>query len=225
MVSRHNVSECSRISVAVARALQIQSTDWIRLGFVPVMILASFVLVSAQTDSIYRLAAGTRIRLKMDVEINSRVASVGDTFTAAVSKPVVNRDATVLPVGTLIEGRVANVSSAGLGARDGKLDLVFETVRLSSEVTRPMDGILVTRPHHRSPRVIKGLAIMGGTIAGAVLGAVARSAGGAMIGAGVGAGAGTAVAMLRKGKDMTIGRDEEFEIVLRSDVLLPVLDY
>jgi hypothetical protein len=67
--------------------------------------------------------------------------------------------------------------------------------------------------------------IIGGTVIGAVFGAVTKSTNGALIGAGVGAGAGTAVAMLRKGKDVRIRKGEEFEIVLNKEVVLPVLDY
>jgi len=46
-----------------------------------------------------------------------------------------------------------------------------------------------------------------------------------LIGAGIGGGVGTAVALLRKGKDVRIRKGEEFEIELRKEVMLPVLDY
>ena len=58
-----------------------------------------------------------------------------------------------------------------------------------------------------------------------VFGAVSKANNGALIGAGVGAGAGTAVALLRKGKDVRIRDGEEFEIVLKKEIVLPVLDY
>ena len=43
--------------------------------------------------------------------------------------------------------------------------------------------------------------------------------------AGIGAGAGTGAALLRKGKNVRIKSDEEFEIRLEKEVVLPVLDY
>ncbi|MEQ1924391.1 MAG: hypothetical protein ABL952_17985, partial [Pyrinomonadaceae bacterium] len=68
------------------------------------------------------------------------------------------------------------------------------------------------------------LSILGGAATGALVGS-ANSPTGALIGAGIGAGAGTGAAMLRKGKDVKIRRGEEFEIELKKDVVLPVLDY
>ena len=51
------------------------------------------------------------------------------------------------------------------------------------------------------------------------------SGSGALIGAGVGGGAGTCIALLRKGRDAKIDRGGEFEIELKKEVILPVLDY
>src|SRR3954463_7304503 len=80
----------------------------------------------SQPDSIYRLPAGTRIRLKLDAELTSRVASVDDTFLAFVATPVSIRDAVVVPAGTQIEGRVIGVRRAGAMGRNGSLELLFE---------------------------------------------------------------------------------------------------
>ena len=44
-------------------------------------------------------------------------------------------------------------------------------------------------------------------------------------GAGIGAGAGSAVAFLKKGKDVQIRTDERFEIRLKGEVTLPANDY
>ena len=60
--------------------------------------------VFGQSDSIYRLPAGTRISLEVDAEVNSRVSSVNDTFLATVAKPVVVRDA-VKEVYVQLQGR------------------------------------------------------------------------------------------------------------------------
>lgn len=213
------------ITVAVARPLQSGFARLRQIALLLGLIIANQAITAAQGDSIYRLPAGTRIRLRMDVELSSKVASVNDTFTAAVAKPVITRDTIVLPIGTVIEGRVASVSAGGSGGSGGTLDVVFEKLRFSSSATRAIDGTLVNRLESRSPRRDNILGIVGGTIVGAVFGAVTKSSSGALIGAGVGAGAGTAVAILRKGKDVRIGKDEEFEIVLRKEVILPVLDY
>lgn len=199
-------------------------TAFVRAIGVATLIFANSFIASAQADSIYHLPAGTRIRLKMDVELNSKVASVNDTFTAAVAKPVFVRDTIVLPVGTVIEGRVRSVSAAASG-ENGRLDVTFESLRLLSTPPRKIEGELVKKISSRSSQTVNILSIVGGTVIGAFVGAAARGSSGAAIGAGVGAGGGTAVAMLRKGKNVRIREDEEFEIELKKDVVLPVLDY
>ena len=189
------------------------------------MIFVNCFSVTAQVDSIYRLPAGTRILLKMDTGIDSKVSSVNDTFTAVVAKAVVVRETVVLPAGAVIEGRVSSVSRAASGGKDGKLDVVFETLRISKETRRSIDGALVKRLEADSSQTVTFLSVIGGAAIGALIGAVSKTSRGTAIGAGIGAGAGTAVALLRKGKNVGIKGSEEFEIELKKEVLLPVLDY
>ena len=189
------------------------------------LIFANFSLTYAQADSIYRLPAGTRITLKLDAEINSRVSSVDDTFTAIVTKPVLVRETVVLPAGSVVEGRVASVSRAAGGGKGGKLDVTFEWLKLSADTRRNIDGVLIKKLSADSSQTFNTLSILAGTVAGVGVGAAARSATGALIGAGVGAGIGTGLALFRKGKEVRIRKDEEFEIELKKEVVLPVLDY
>lgn len=199
-------------------------TSVTRFAAPPLLIFACFFVVAAQTDSIYRLPAGTHMYLKMDAEINSGVSSVNDTFTAVVTRPVKIRDVVALPVGTMVEGRVASVSRAGSGRQDGKLVVVFETLRVSREARRNIDGVMVTeiKADSSSTGIIS---ILGGTAAGAAVGGITKSGSGTLIGAGIGAGIGTGIALLRKGKEVRLRPSQEFEIELKKEVILPVEDY
>lgn len=196
-----------------------------KTAILSVLIFANFSIASAQADSIYRLPAGTRIRVKLDAEINSRVSSVNDTFLATVVRPVTVRDVIVLPAGSTIEGRVASVSRAAGGGKGGKLDVVFEWLKLSTETRRNIDGVLINNLSAESSQTFTAVSIVGGTAAGAGIGAASRSGIGTLIGAGIGAGIGTGIVLLRKGKEVRIRKDEEFEIELKKEVVLPVLDY
>jgi hypothetical protein len=189
-----------------------------------VLIFANSIFSFAQPDSIYRLPVGTRIVLKLDVDLSSGVSSVDDTFLATIAKPVVVRDATVLPVGTLIEGRVAAVERAAGGGQSGSLDIVFETLKLPGEIRR-IEGFMVTPPVERPSRTVAFLSVIGGLAAGAALGSATRTSNGALIGGAVGAAAGTGIALAHKGRDVRIKKDQEFEIELKKEVLLPVADY
>ncbi|MEQ1603539.1 MAG: hypothetical protein ABL999_01570 [Pyrinomonadaceae bacterium] len=195
-----------------------------KLTALSLLIFANSVLLYAQPDSIYRLPAGTRITLRLDAEINSKVSSVNDTFLATIAKPVKVREAVVLPMGTVVEGRVKAVKTAAGGSRGGSLDVVFETIKFPSE-TRRIEGLMIKPLAARSSNALTALSILGAAVAGAAIGAATRTSAGALIGGAAGAGAGGTVALLRKGKDVRLRKDEEFEIELKKEVMLPVLDY
>jgi hypothetical protein len=189
------------------------------------LIFAISQSVDAQRDSIYRMPAGTKIRLSMDAGISSKISSVNDTFTTTVAKPILIDDVVILPFGTVIEGRVTKVSSADIGGKHGSMEIRLETIRFTETVKRTIDGVLVNELKPSSRTTASILSIFGGTAAGAVIGAVTGNRRGALAGAGIGAGAGIAVAFLKKGNDVSIKTDEEFEIELKSEVTLPASDY
>ena len=191
-------------------------------------IFSLFVISAAAQnpdDSIYKLRAGTMIYARMDNEINSKVSSVDDTFTVTVSKPVVVRETEVLPIGTVIEGRVTEVKPASLGVRDGSFEVRFETLRLPDGAKRPIEAILANFEKPKTSPARGVWTLIGGTALGALVGGVVNKENGALIGAGIGAGVGTSAALLRKGREARIKTDEEIEIRLNKEVTLPVEDY
>lgn len=188
------------------------------------LFFASFLTLKSQ-DSIYRLEAGTKIRVSMDNEINSEVSSVNDTFTTKIAEPVRVRETIVLPIGTVIEGRITKAERATSGGKGGNLSVRFETIRFENGEKREIEGVLVNELKAASSPKTSILAVIGGTAIGALLGAVSKTENGALIGAGIGAGAGTGVALVRKGKNVRIKTDEKFEIELKKQVTLPVQDY
>ena len=199
---------------------------WFKITKIFALILLIFVsFISAQTDSIYQIEAGTVFRVEMDNEINSRVAGVNDTFTATLSSPVVNRETVVLPIGTIFEGRVTKVRRAAFGGKSGILEVSFQKIRMADGSKRDIEGVLVKELKAESSTAINALTILGGTAIGGIIGAVTKQGSGALIGAGIGAGAGTSAFYLRKGKELSIKADEEFEIKLTKTVNLPVQDY
>lgn len=184
------------------------------------------VAVNAQTNqSIYQLQAGTLFRVSMDNEINSKVASVNDTFTATLAEPVVVRETVILPVGTIIEGRVTRVKRASFGGRNGAMEVSFQTLRFADGNRRDIEGILVNELILPSSPATSILTIGGGTAFGGIIGAVSKTENGALLGAGIGAGIGTAAALLRKGKNVGIKSDAKFQVKLTKDVILPVRDF
>ena len=193
--------------------------------FTPIFLLFAFSVV-IEAQSIYELPAGTKIRVQMDNEINSKVSSVDDTFTTVIAEPVVIREAVVLPVGTIIEGRVMRVKRASYAGQNGEMEVKFETLRLVDEKKREIEGNLVNPlKAEQSSQARNILTVFGGAAIGEAVGAVSKAKSGALIGAGIGAGVGTAAVYLQKGKDVRIKADEKFEIELTRNVILPVQDF
>lgn len=157
------------------------------------LVFGSSGVLVAQQDSIYRLPVGTRIRLKMDVELSSKFASVNDTFLASVVAPVRVNETVILPAGSIVEGRVVEVLRAAHAGRDGKLQVVFESLKLDYG-TRKIDGVFVGKSvkEQTSKSFLTSF---------------------------------LEVIALKKGNEARIRKDEEFEIELRKDVVLPTLAY
>ena len=190
------------------------------------LFFANSISINAQTDtSVNELQAGTKIRVQMDNEINSKVSSVNDTFTATISEPVRIRETVVLPIGIIIEGRITKVKRASIGRKNGNLALSFDVLRFANGEKRQINGVLINQLAPESSQTANVLTVIGGTALGTIFGTVSKAENGALIGAAVGTVAGAGVAYLRKGKDVRIKAAQEFEIELTKSVSLPVQDY
>lgn len=188
------------------------------------LLFLNSIFINAQT--VYDVPSGTKIRVQMDNEINSKVSSVNDTFTMKISEPLKIRDTVVLPIGTVVEGRVTEVRRASIGRKNGSLTVSIETLRLLSGEKREIKGVLVNQlTADESFPAASILTVAGGTALGAIFGGVSKAENGALVGAAIGTGAGAGVAFLRKGKDVRIKADEIFEIELTRNVTLPAQDY
>jgi hypothetical protein len=187
-----------------------------------------FFAGSAQSqisDSIYTIQKGTKIRVRMDNEINSKVSSVGDTFTTTISAPVIIRGIEVLPVGTVIEGKVIRVKNASFAKSDGNFEVNFETLYLPNGVKRQIEASLVSLDKSKSSQIINIVTIGGASAIGALLGSFLEKTKGAIVGAGIGLGLGTGVVLLQKGKEARIKAGQEVSILLKREVTLPPQDY
>lgn len=180
---------------------------------------------SQSSDSIYTLPAGTRIKARMDNEINSKVSSVNDTFTVTVSAPVVVREVEILPAGAILEGRIISVKSAKIGGKAGEFKVEFETLRLPNNKKQKIFADFVTFDKEVPSYTSKALPIAGGSAAGAIIGAIFSKTKGALIGAGAGLGIGTSLVLLQKGKEARIKSNEEITVVLKREVTLPPEDF
>ncbi len=181
----------------------------------------------------YTVNAGETIRVRINEQISSETARVGDRFTTKTVDPVYAGGIEVIPAGSTITGRVTSVTRASGKSRAGTMGVSFVSLQLPNGTTRAINGSLTDAQSStvsndnegsvsgRSSAKRNAVFIGGGAATGALIGAIAGGGKGAGIGALLGGGLGTAGAVFSKGKEAVVKRDTEFGVVLNQSVSLP----
>src|SRR6266700_503412 len=78
-----------------------------------------------QAASGVTLPANTYFRLRMNEEISSERARIGDKFTAEVVTPIYHGSKEVVPAGSTVSGRVTSVQPAKGKGQAGSFAVVF----------------------------------------------------------------------------------------------------
>jgi hypothetical protein len=182
---------------------------------------------------VYTIPADTVIRVRLNEELNSGNARVGDRFSANVVEPVyAGGGVEVIPVGSKIWGRVTQVNRAQ-NRRPGNITVAFNSVELPNGVTTPINGSLTTLQadsvNADNEGTVKGTSntkrdavfIGGGAATGAIIGAIAGGGKGAAIGGILGGALGTGARVLEKEKEADVKSGTEFGVILNRAVSLP----
>jgi hypothetical protein len=188
----------------------------------------------APAPRLYTVAAGKRIRVRMNDELSSKTARVGERFTVTVREPVYSSNgAVVIPEGSEIVGKVDSVTRAQKKGKPGALDVSFVQVVLPNGTKRAISGSLTElnaddaksdnegtargdRMKHR-----KVIWYGGGAAGGAILGAAVGGGKGALVGALLGAGGGFLGERYTKGEEAKVESGTEFTVYLNRAVSLP----
>jgi hypothetical protein len=180
----------------------------------------------------FSVDAETVIRARMDSELSSQTARVGDRFTATVTEPVYGGGVEVAPVGSKVHGRVSSVRRAGRRT-PGSIQVSFNQLQLPNGARHTINGSLTTLQaddvqsdnegavRGRSNRNRDAVFIGGGAATGAIIGAIAGGGKGAAIGAILGGGLGTGARVYEKEQDAEVKSGTEFGVILNRAVSLP----
>jgi hypothetical protein len=182
----------------------------------------------------YTIPADTVIRVRMDTELNSRTARVGDRFSTHVVEPVYGGGSgvDVIPVGSRVWGRVTQVARSGRRT-PGTITVAFNQVELPNGRSAVINGSLTTLQADNvnsdnesgvtggSNRKRDAVFIGGGAATGAIIGAIAGGGKGAAIGAILGGGLGTGARVYEKEKEAEVKSGTEFGVILNRSVSLP----
>jgi hypothetical protein len=162
------------------------------------------------------LPAGTTLAIRLNEQVSSETAQVGDVFHGSIATPVSVAEKVVLPTTADVEGRVVDVKSAG--KFKGQCDLVIELTRVM------MNGknysIVTDRWSKEGSSRGKATTakVGGGAALGAIIGAIAGGGKGAAIGAAAGAGAGTGVSAIGKGQQIILKPETVLNFQLQNPV-------
>jgi len=136
------------------------------------------------------LPAGTRIRIRLDQDLGSKISHAGDSFTATVADDVVVNGQTVIPHGARAEGTVIDAKPLGRFKGGALLELRLERVH-TQWGSYPVASSSIERAEKGKGRRTATFAGGGGAF-GAIIGGIAGGGKGALIGGLAGGGAGAA---------------------------------
>ncbi len=182
---------------------------------------------------VYTVETGTTMRARMNETLNSKSATVGESFAATITEPVYSTNGVVvIPVGSKVQGRVDSVKQAAKGGKPGEISVSFTQVRLPNGKTRAINGSLTdlegkTSSDNESTATGKKMGnrklifIGGGGAGGAILGAAIGGGKGALIGGLLGAGGGFLGDKLTKGPEAEVKSGTDFGVYLNQSISMP----
>ena len=182
----------------------------------------------------FTVPADTVIRVRMDTELNSKTARVGDRFSTTVTEPVYGGGSgvDVIPTGSKVWGRVTSVRRAGRRT-PGNIAVSFNQVELPNGARRAVNGSLSSLQADdvnadnegtvsgKGNRKRDAVFVGGGATTGAIIGAIAGGGKGAAIGAILGGAAGTGARVYEKESEAEVKSGTEFGVILNRAVSLP----
>ena len=186
----------------------------------------------APVVQMYTVPADTVIRVRMDTELNSKTARIGDRFTTTVTEPAYAGGVEVIPVGSKIVGRVQSIRRAGRRT-PGSITVGFNQLQLPTNQVYAINGSLASLQaddvnadnegtvEGKSNRKRDAVFIGGGAATGAIIGGIAGGGKGAAIGAILGGGLGTGARVYEKEQDAEVKSGTEFGVILNRAVRLP----
>lgn len=181
-------------------------------------------LDKAAPKPLVKVPKGTVIPVELLSVISTKIIKEGDNIYARTVFPVSIDNQIVIPLGTNVQGRIQAAERAGKVKGKASLTLSFQTMILPNGVTLPIYGSLggADEGQREGENTIKGESTKGkdaGDIAkagagGGAVGGIIGGGKGAAVGGGIGAGVALAGVLLTRGKDLTLPKGTEIEIVL-----------
>lgn len=192
------------------------------------------MIVTSVPEREGELREGTLLKTQIMENLSTKTTLEGTRFTAQLTEAVERHGQVVLPVGSILEGRVTAVhggrrisgaaaihlETRGITLPDGTHYVVhaqlIDTGKSEFKVTD--EGTLKRRDHPKEELAV----VSGVTGAGAVTGAMLGGGVGAVVGAGIGAGVSTVI-WLKQDRQATLPKDVQLVFSLTTPMILTPL--
>ncbi len=159
---------------------------------------------------------GTKIQVRLQDALDSSVNQSGDTFQAILDKDIIVDGLVVAPRGSVLDGRLSNVSRSGRVEGRASMSLQLTSMTVGNQTYPLQTEILSFQAESTKKQDATKVGVGAGL--GAVIGAIAGGGKGAAIGAAVGAGAGGATVVATRGKEVKFEAEHAFSFVLRNGI-------
>ena len=202
---------------------------------VPVENPEDAMIVTSVPERSGELREGTLLRTKMISALSTESTVTGSRFTAEVTEPIERNGRVIIPVGSILEGRVTEVHGGKRISGGALLHLETSNVTLpdgthyivhahvidtgKSDFNVSDEGTLKKKGHVRETLVVMG----GVTGAGAATGAMIGGGVGAAVGAGIGAGVSTVI-WFKQDRQATLPKDVQLVFSLTAPMILTPLN-
>jgi hypothetical protein len=153
------------------------------------------------------IPAGAWLSVRINQGLSTKRNTVGDTFTASLSQPLVADGMVLARRGQMVSGRVVEVQRAGRVKGTSRLGIELTEIGLVDGQQIPVRTQLVETSGGASTGRDAG-AVAGTTAAGAAIGGAAAGGSGAGLGAIAGAGAAIIGVLATRGRDTEIYPEE-----------------
>ncbi len=169
-------------------------------------------------NTAWTIPTGSSLLVRMIDSIDSETDTVGQVFTARLAEPLMVESIEVVPRGSDIRGRIAEVQGAGRVSGSAELQLELSQIVVNgipyALTTAEYSEVAEGRGEETATRVGTGAGL------GALIGLIAGGGKGAAIGAGVGAGAAGAVQVMTKGERLYIPAETLLGFTLSQNLII-----
>lgn len=136
-----------RATLATIAILLLPTQDWAQVRSAPVTLTprgesTSPVVTSAVREVTVTVPAQTEAAVELLSGIHTQVSHVDDPVRAQFVAPVFIDGRVALPPGTLLDGRITRIRTAGRLGRSGEVSIRFETVTLPDGQAQPIAACL-----------------------------------------------------------------------------------